>query len=191
MRPLGSLSFSEVQDLCAKAARGAGLDWGLAEEAGFAARWLYARGLDGPGALLGFLEAESAENSPLGVGTAISDRAATVSAVPVRSPLLILPFLFLAANELGRTAQLVWQGNQVFVTPTGVIKGHVRELASEAMADVSITFGDDQSVPIYKSAMTEISPKTISALTRLAMETTVPATAASRADAGAGGGDND
>ena len=191
MRPLGSLSLSEVQDLCAKAARGAGLDWGLAEEAGFAARWLYARGLDGPASLHNFLEEEGAKNSPLVVGTTIADRAATVSTVPVQNPLLMLPFLYLASNELGRTAQLSWRGFQVLVTPTGMIRGNVRELASEALADVSIMFGDDQAVPIYKPTTMDISPTTLSGLTSLAMKTTVPATAASRADAGAGGGDND
>lgn len=45
------LSRSEVESLTLKAARGAGMSWGLAEEAGFACGWLAARGLDGTGAL--------------------------------------------------------------------------------------------------------------------------------------------
>ena len=45
-------SLNEIDSLCQKAARGAGLDWGLAEEAGFAAAWLAARGADGAAALL-------------------------------------------------------------------------------------------------------------------------------------------
>ena len=44
-------SLNEIESLCKKAARGAGLSWGLAEEAGKAARWLSAHGLDGPGVL--------------------------------------------------------------------------------------------------------------------------------------------
>ena len=51
------LSQNEVEQLCLKAARGAGMSWGIAEEAGFAAAWLAMRGLDGPGALLSRLQA--------------------------------------------------------------------------------------------------------------------------------------
>ena len=46
------LSQNEIEQLCLKAARGAGMSWGLAEEAGFAAAWLAMRGLHGPGGLL-------------------------------------------------------------------------------------------------------------------------------------------
>ena len=42
-----SWSLGEVRALAVKAARGSGLPWGLAEEAGFAVQWLEARG--GPG----------------------------------------------------------------------------------------------------------------------------------------------
>ena len=45
------LSRNEVESVCAKAARGAGMSWGLAEEAGYAAGWLVAHGFDGAGAL--------------------------------------------------------------------------------------------------------------------------------------------
>lgn len=41
------LSRNEVESVCTKAARGAGMSWGLAEEAGYAAGWLVAHGLDG------------------------------------------------------------------------------------------------------------------------------------------------
>jgi len=47
-----TLSRNEINALCLKAARGAGMSWGMAEEAGFAASWLAAHGLDGPAALL-------------------------------------------------------------------------------------------------------------------------------------------
>ena len=42
------LSSNEVYSLCMKAARGAGMSWGMAEEAGFAASWLISHGIDGP-----------------------------------------------------------------------------------------------------------------------------------------------
>ena len=41
------LSLNEVESLSTKAARGAGMSWGLAEEAGYASRWLVSRGFDG------------------------------------------------------------------------------------------------------------------------------------------------
>ena len=34
-------SLNEIESLCKKAARGAGMSWGLAEEAGKAAKWLF------------------------------------------------------------------------------------------------------------------------------------------------------
>lgn len=53
-------SQNEIQTLAAKAARGAGLPWGVADEAGRAARWLEARGLAGLSALDHALERLSA-----------------------------------------------------------------------------------------------------------------------------------
>ena len=49
-------SLSEIDAQCRKAARGAGCPWGLAEEAGKAARWLAARALSGPEALAALLD---------------------------------------------------------------------------------------------------------------------------------------
>lgn len=49
------LSLNEVQVTAKKAARGAGYPWGIAEEAGQAARWLCSHGLDGCAALAGVL----------------------------------------------------------------------------------------------------------------------------------------
>ena len=45
MAELIDLAHSELNGLVTKAARGAGLSWGLAEEAGWAAEWLSRRGL--------------------------------------------------------------------------------------------------------------------------------------------------
>lgn len=50
------LSCNEAASLCMKAARGAGMSWGLAEEAGFAASWLVSQGIDGPSFLRSHLE---------------------------------------------------------------------------------------------------------------------------------------
>jgi len=41
------LSLSEISSLSTKAARGAGYSWGMAQEAGFAAKWLSQHGVNG------------------------------------------------------------------------------------------------------------------------------------------------
>ncbi|MFP4043155.1 MAG: DUF3726 domain-containing protein [Rhodosalinus sp.] len=59
------LSLSEIEALCFKAARGAGLDWGEAEEAGWAAAWLSRAGLAGPTIILGLLKDLAALERPV------------------------------------------------------------------------------------------------------------------------------
>ncbi len=49
-------SLNEIQTLATKAARGAGLPWGVADEAGRTARWLESRGLGGLAALAAALD---------------------------------------------------------------------------------------------------------------------------------------
>ena len=50
-----SWSLGEVGALAVKAARGAGMPWGLADETGFAVKWLQARSLPGVTALCRYL----------------------------------------------------------------------------------------------------------------------------------------
>lgn len=123
-------SLNEIQTLATKAARGAGLPWGLADEAGRAARWLEARGLAGLSALDGALEglaaqdwrrcfpapsgtvwrSEAGEVDGLLAGVTIADRAGlplpfaggnALVLDSVRRPLLILPFLSGVAGVIG------------------------------------------------------------------------------------------
>jgi len=123
-------SLNEIRALAAKAARGAGLPWGVAEEAGHAAGWLEARGLAGLAALDGALEAlsapdwrrgfpipegavwraQSGEMDGLLAGMALADRAdrappfaggGALLLLRVRRPLLAAPFLAAAAQACG------------------------------------------------------------------------------------------
>ena len=55
--PAGSWSVSEASSLAIKAARGVGMPWGIAEEAGFALRWLTRSGAPGVTALCRYLTA--------------------------------------------------------------------------------------------------------------------------------------
>jgi len=130
-----SWSLNEIESLARKAARGAGLSWGLAEEAGKATRWLTAAGLPGPQALANLLtrndgaeydvlcpvEAREAHWSakggtlcPLIAGAALSDRAETLAAGDemtlgqTASPMLLLPYLAAAARLTGRGLRVSW-----------------------------------------------------------------------------------
>ena len=212
--PTVQLSCNELEVLCLKAARGAGLSWGLAEEAGFAIRWLFSRGIDGAGVLLSHLDEfarisskvdfrdgafranEKGSVCPIAVGAAISDFASDgrcdFHAEKVRRPILILPFLHGIAAASGGTQALIWVGGRVTVSAGGEVSGEVTILSVEDEADVAIapvTVTAEQ-----QSSKCGYSRPTKDVLTRLntyAMLTTVPASASSRADAGSAGSDND
>ena len=70
--PAGSWSVSEASSLAIKAARGVGMPWGIAEEAGFVLRWLTRSGAPGVTALCRYFSAYNdannmgGANSPLG-----------------------------------------------------------------------------------------------------------------------------
>lgn len=212
------LSCNEAEMLCLKAARGAGMSWGLAEEAGYAARWLYARGIDGPGALLAHLDWAAGRLwdavrpvaagdlrahdggllCPIALGTAISDTAALgeagASAVtgPVHRPVLVLPFLHAIARGSGRTMALAWAGHRVTVGPDGDVWGDVAPLSALERAELELCHGAGaEKEPPRPDRAAPLSTRTLSRLDDYAMETTVPASASSRADAGSASGDND
>ncbi|RTL69105.1 MAG: DUF3726 domain-containing protein [Hyphomicrobiales bacterium] len=121
------LSFNEIEGTALKAARGAGFSWGLAEEAGFAARWLAERGFDWLPPLLAACDAHlSGENANITMdGTRVSPAAGSRSLCPIqigawiadrrdladgliltslRAPLLLLPFLDLLSAHCGTIA---------------------------------------------------------------------------------------
>ncbi|MBF9030893.1 DUF3726 domain-containing protein [Rhodobacterales bacterium HKCCE3408] len=200
------LSLGEIEAICQKAARGAGLDWGLAEEAGFAARWLCARGIDGAAALLAVLEREDvgpavlAEGviraqglgvlSPVAVGTVLSDFAGLlphrVTTGPVAQPVLVLPFL----QGRREAASLAWDGGAVCVGADGALSGEVAALAAADLLHIEIS-ASRLVGPEWSGTEPRIAACTLARLDALALRTTVPASDASRAGAGSAGDDND
>ena len=120
-----SWSLGETGALALKAARGAGMPWGLAEEASEAVIWLQARGLPGVSALCCYLnwyqlqkllfskwtgkliEDNTIPYCPFVIGTAISDGAVKISSDSntkvslglIRQPLLLLPFVSSSAPK--------------------------------------------------------------------------------------------
>lgn len=138
-------SVNEIESLAKRAARGAGLPWGLAEEAAKAARWLAARRLPTVPLVTDLLRrndgvpyealapdvsgdtwtARSRDLCPLIAGAALSDRAeaiaagASVTLAAVSYPLLLAAFLGRAAAAIGQVFELRWPGATIRCLPEG------------------------------------------------------------------------
>jgi len=163
------LSQSEIESLCLKAARGAGMSWGMAEEASRAAASLAAWGIDGPDALLVRLQAKGALSSPdirslnevrawramddgilcpIALGVTLCDFAALPRGAmadaplpvgPVAHALLLLPFLADVAETLGGVVALRWQAGEVAVASAGPPSGDVAALQRAAAIEAQLS----------------------------------------------------
>ena len=69
-----SWSLAEIEAETRKATRGAGLPWGLAEEAGKAVRWLAMHGIDATAALCDVLDQHAAGQLDLAITEGIAGR---------------------------------------------------------------------------------------------------------------------
>lgn len=215
------LSRNEVEALCTKAARGGGMAWGLAEEAGVAAGWLTGIGLDAPAALLARLRgAEGREWTrmcpvvargawqpradtplcPIAVGSAICDFAGTPDGLradqplkigPVSQPVLVLPFLADTAQRLGCDIRLRWETGEVGIFASGALSGDPAGLEALSCATLRLSCDALSGGPISRPGGVKSRRDTLAALNALAMKTTVPPSEKSRADAGSASGDND
>jgi hypothetical protein len=142
-----SFALNEIEAMGKKAARGAGLAWGIAEEAGKAARWLSAHQLPGPELLSDLLAqnegrhhadlapasvegtwtASSGLLCPLIAGAALSDYAAVLwSGRPFELggtsfPLLLAPYAQYCALEVGAAIELTWNGVVAAVSPEALL----------------------------------------------------------------------
>lgn len=216
------LSQNEIEQLCFKEARGAGMSWGMAEEAGFAAAWMARRGLDGPGALLAqlrdamgrpwreicpvvaqgeFQAGDGGGLCPIALGSALCDHArlpetamdkTTLRVGPVNHPVLLLAFLSDLARIRGAAVRLSWPRGRVLLTWAGGIVGNVEALGQETRTDVELSLDSAVSGdPPAPCPPLHVPTTTLSGLNGFALRTTVPASEASRAGAGAATGDND
>lgn len=216
-----ALSCNEVETLCLKAARAAGMSWGLAEEAGFAAAWLATHGIDGPAALLGHLERMQGNSweeafplvakgqwqakegqllCPVALGAALCDFAALPQGLPARGelvagpasyPVLTLPFLADIARRSGQEITADWGSGSSRLTPEGFVAGATEALADMETGTLIITATAYQGRSGEQRPMAQIDHKTLAGLNVFAMKTTVPGSEQSRAGAGAGTSDND
>jgi len=220
-RQTALLSRNEVAALCMKAARGAGMSWGLAEEAGYAAAWLVQRGFDGPRYLKEHLahaqgrdwahhrptvtpDAWQAPSGkalcPVTLGAALCDHADlpggplsgdTIRIDTVDHPALLLPFLATIAVSGDSLTDIAWEDGAV------CIGGEPSALAPAIAAfegrrmPLSLTARPGKVQAVPDADTPRIAAATIAALNDLAMLTTVPASDASRAGAGSTAGDDD
>ncbi len=212
-----SWSLGEIEGLARKAARGAGFDWGMAEEAGKAVRWLAGLGLPGPEVLDAFLAAydrtphaqmrpidvtasiwtaAGGPLCPISAGAALCDIAqdaglpGEIEIPDCAHPLLLIPFVAAASEDGGHALHVVWEGGEF------AFASDVRGLATAPMAPTGralIRRGPAPDLPLPGCQLRYDPDAAATArLTDLARRTYAPDTDASRiSGAGAGLSDND
>lgn len=210
-----NLSLNELEATAKKATRGAGYEWGIAEEAGMAMRWLGAHGIEAVGALVLTLKTFDGVRSapkvptrqgdlwtcakgplcPITTGAALSDGAIDLNAETARlthvvAPILLLPFVTSIAARSQRSVRVAWDAG------AGIIDGSgVQVLGDMHMANASdVVIEPIDTVIPNAGAFTRAIPQEADwrALAAFAQRTYAPATDASRQKgAGAGVNDND
>jgi hypothetical protein len=212
-------TLAEIESSVRKAARATGLDWGIAEEAGKAARWLAAFGLPGPEMMLAQLrqldgkdyrsfipdcklepwQAKSGIMCPIITGAAIADRSAQMlggiqfDLGKAAFPLLLAATVGQAARCHQRVFTTSWAGVRVSCFENGLsIDGNGDDLLLGEVDAVSCR-EDNLSTPqqLPSTLAYQVDVDSWKAIDRLAFKTCAPATEASRAGAGAGLTDND
>lgn len=186
-----------------RAARGSGLPWGLADEAGRAVRVLCAAGVDGAAALAALLDelrarrddkpaplhlqdrvwaARAGALCPIRTGTALSDmarslRADGVGLLRVLRPVLIVPFAADAARTLQAPVTLSWHGGILGIGPDGVPSGAILDrLATIREAGLHLHPGGPGLPPAAPATRACPDPAAWSALGAWAARTSAPAT---------------
>ena len=208
-----SWSLGELGALATKAARGNGMDWGLADEAGYAVKWLQRRQWPGVAALCRYLSwrqageitiwpddtARDGHYCPIATGAAYGDGmfGDDVQFARVRTPLLLVPFIALRATN---SPVCLSMGKAVFALTQdkfGLSKNDTVILMDASACQIYAASDDElpEIMTIANDAFTRV-PTTASAcitvLNGFAKNTYAPATEASRlVGAGAGLNDND
>ena len=208
------LTLSETESSLRKAARASGLPWGLAEEAGKAARWLAAFGLPGPETMYAHLcslegreyadflpecslepwQAPRGPMCPVITGAALADRAAQMlddkafRLGRTAYPLLLAAMLGQAARYHDTAFVTCWEGVRVDCFGHGLkIAGPREKLLVAETAQVCCCQCDSAEAEIEASAKAyEIEDEIFRRIDALAFRTYAPATEESRAGAGAG-----
>ena len=215
-----SWSLNEVEGLARKAARGSGLSWGLAEEAGKSTRWLMEANLPGADALAGLLtrndgseygalcpadtagtwQAPDGQLCPLITGAVICDHAASIAQGDgielgeTSYPLLLLPFAAGAAQMAGTPVEISWPGCTAQIGTDGDVQlSEADSLETDQAKRVQIRAATCEiSQPRQTVSRCDIPGPVAKTLGAFAHRTYAPDTPESRlAGAGAGLTDND
>jgi len=204
------LTMPEISALCLRAARGAGLSWGMAEDCAHAATWLAARDFDWADAVLHQLETPIGRQvSPavdrwdadapvcaLHVGVALSDFA-TLPEGPgsdgvclgrLSGPLMLVPFAARASQLLGSALEITLDGSPWLRVAGDTVQIHVAEKSKMGVAEVSVFPALPDHYPPMQTASQNaiISHDQLLRLDSLALKMTVPSSAISAKGAGAG-----
>ena len=212
------LTLAETETSLRKVARACGLEWGIAEEAGKAARWLAAFDLPGPEITLAHLQHLRGQNyrnfapngelapwratggllCPIITGAALADRSAQLlDGDPIKLgatayPLLLAAMLGQAARHHGCGFTVCWSGARVDSFGDGIrCKGNHDVLSVAEIDHVCCCRSNLTPAQRPSTLAYRIDDKLFARIDELAFETYVPASEASRAGAGAGLTDND
>lgn len=199
---MNDYSIKELQTLTSRAAKGAYMPWGLAEEAAAAVCWLEHNQIMAIQPFVDLLLAnEGCEVTrlpaacPVMTGAYLSDlRGTNLSGDPLKigslgAPVLLVPFLVWVANDLQRPLRLGWGQVQMLIGSEGVeIVSGSEYLDTSTPQDVEIAFAPDPpQLSGIKVARITISDRNRLDLERLVRQTHLPESEQSQAS-GAGGG---
>ena len=184
------LSLNEVETLALKAARGAGLPWGLAEDAGRAAVWMTRHAGAWTQGLLAVLDA-TGETSPLLLGGWLADGVGEAgSAGPAMAPVWALPGLL----ATGRSVMIRLDATEVVGNPEEAPTASVpiEDLVALRWAVLSVSFPSGKVRPLAHALPLRFQRSRVALadwrlLDALAQRTYVPASDRSRLT-GAGAG---
>ena len=209
----------EIEGYFRKVARATGMHWGLAEEAGKAARWLAAYELPGPELMLSHLQAIKGKDysgykpeigpdmwqakgetmCPIITGAAIADRAKlmldgdTINLGAVAYPILLAATIGQASRCHDIILTTSWAGVTLNYYGNGIrIEGNRDDLLLAQVDTVSCRQTFDTTPEQQPSTMAYAIDSDIwKTVDQLAFRTYAPATEQSRDGAGAGLTDND
>ncbi len=205
-------SLNELEMLALKAARGAGLEWGLAEDAGNAAKWLAVHDLDGAGAvcevLLNFEKVEFSDLMPringenwsateqvsaLLAGIKIAGRPGLLetSEIHIRNldcPLFLLPFLIHASFLLKKPLGVVAGKFEACLSPEGL--DHTG--GGDEPTDAKIFIAQNApSQPLKNVLRANITARDMKRLNDMAQRIYAPSTESSRQNGAGADDEND
>lgn len=202
-----NLSFGEYRALVAKALRGGGYSWGLAEDGAFAAARLAEFGISSAEMVVKLLyrvdghdqanlmpsdgwRSSSGELCPIALGASLADIGGCEDELfeAVNQPVLLAPILSQSCSA-DRGYSLRWEGGECHLDRHNVtFQGRM----SDEPCDVTIGSIAPPDGPGARSARVVLASAMVGELSCFAHRTYAPATEASRlAGAGAGTHDND